>query len=92
MIKTFNHKGLEKFFATGNTSGIQFKHAKRLHLILGRLNVAVTADDMNLPGLNLHPLSGNREGVWAVKVSSNWRVRFRFEGEDVILVNYEDYH
>jgi toxin HigB-1 len=47
---------------------------------------------MNLPGLELHELKGDREGTWAVKVSGNWRVTFVFRGEDADLVNYEDYH
>jgi len=47
---------------------------------------------MNLPGLGLHELKGDREGVWAVKVSGNWRVTFRFVGRDAETVNYEDYH
>ena len=91
-IEGFRHKGLERFFASGNKSGIQPKHADRLRLILGRLNVATGPRDMNLPGLDLHQLRGDRKGVWAVKVSGNWRVTFVFSGKDVDRVNYEDYH
>jgi proteic killer suppression protein len=47
---------------------------------------------MNLPGLNLHELTGERQGYWTVKVSGNWRVTFRFVGSDADEVNYEDYH
>jgi proteic killer suppression protein len=61
-------------------------------LILGRLNVAVNAGDMNLPGLALHELHGARNGTWAVKVSGNWRVTFVFAGVDIENVDYEDYH
>ena len=68
------------------------KHADRLRLILGRLNAATSARDMNLPGLELHKLQGGRKGTWAVKVSGNWRVTFRFAGKDVEWVDYEDYH
>jgi proteic killer suppression protein len=92
MILSFKHKGLEKFFKTGRTSGIQAKHAKRLTLILGRLNASVNPNDMNLPGLFLHPLAGNRSDIWSVRVSGNWRVTFRFNGEHAEIVNYEDYH
>lgn len=91
MISGFKHKGLEKFFTKGIKSGIQAKHAERLRLILGRLNVSINPRDMALPGLNLHGLS-DRKGFWSVKVSGNWRVTFRFEGEDVTDVDYEDYH
>jgi proteic killer suppression protein len=92
VILSFKHKGLEKFFARGIKSGIQAKHAERLRLILGRLNVSTCPKDMNLPGLNLHELSGDRQGTRSVKVSGNWRVTFRFVGEDVADVDYEDYH
>lgn len=90
-IKGFRHKGLERFFATGTKSGIQAKHADRLRLILGRLNVSTGARDMNLPGLDLHELRGSREGTWAVKVSGNWRVTFNWAGKDADCVD-EDYH
>jgi proteic killer suppression protein len=83
---------LEKFFVKGIKSGIQAKHAGRLRLILGRLNASMCPKDMNLPGLNLHPLSGGRKGTWSVKVSGNWRVTFEFVGQDVADVDYEDYH
>jgi len=92
MIRSFKHKGLAKFFTFGNTAGIQATHAKRLRLILGRLNAASGAKDMDLPGLRLHELSGNRSGIWSVTVSGNWRVTFRFEDGDAEIVNYEDYH
>ena len=92
MIRSFKHKGLAKFFETGSTAGIQSAHADRLRLILGRLNAAVKAEDMGLPGLRLHPLKGERKGTWAVSVSGNWRITFRFVGPDAEVVNYEDYH
>jgi proteic killer suppression protein len=92
MILSFKHKGLEQFFKTGRKSGIQAKHFKRLQLILGRLNASIAAEDMNLPGLYLHQLSGARVDTWSVRVSGNWRVTFRFNGEHAEIVNYEDYH
>ena len=92
MIRSFVHKGLERFFRTGDKSGIQAKHAKRLRLILSNLDQAESPEDMDLPGLALHELKGPRKGVWAVKVSGNWRVTFRFVGHDAEMVNYEDYH
>ena len=91
-ISGFRHKGLERFFATGAKSGIQAQQADRLRLILGRLNAAASARDMNLPGLDLHQLHGVRKGTWAVKVSGNWRVTFEFSGKDAGRVDYEDYN
>lgn len=92
MIISFKHKGLEKFYRTGNTAGIQAKHAKRLKLILSNLDQAECISDMDLPGLKLHHLIGQRKGLWSVTVSGNWRITFRFIGRDAELVNYEDYH
>jgi len=92
MIRSFKHKGLARFFQSGTTAGIQSVHVKRLRLILGRLNAATSPYDMNLPGLRLHELIGNRVGTWSVTVSGNWRVTFCFDGEDAEVVNYEDYH
>ena len=91
-IQSFRHKGLERFFLTGSRAKIQTKHASRLRLILGRLNVATEPRDMDLPGLVLHELKGKRKGTWSVRVSGNWRLTFRFVGQDVDQVNYEDYH
>jgi toxin HigB-1 len=91
-IKRFRHKGLERFFTRGTRSGIQAKHADRLRLILARLNVAAEPRDMSLPGLDLHELRGRRKGTWAVKVSGNWRITFKFSGPDIDEVDYEDYH
>ncbi len=92
MIKSFIHKGLERFYKTGRTSGIQVKHAKRLRLILSNLDQSEMPNDMDLPGLRLHELKGSRKGIWSVMVSGNWRVTFRFTDRDAELVNYEDYH
>jgi toxin HigB-1 len=91
-IRKFRHKGLRRFFETGSVAGIQAKHSERLRLILGRLNVATSPRDMDLPGLDLHPLQGNRAGTWTVKVSGNWRVTFTFLEKDADQVDYEDYH
>lgn len=92
MIRSFKHKGLERFFFKGNKSGIQANHASKLRLILGRLNASSTAKDMDLPGLYLYQLSGERNEIWSVRVSGNWRVTFRFADGDAEIVNYEDYH
>lgn len=92
MIKRFRHKGLERFYSTGNKSGIEAKHEKRLRLILARLDAAREPRDMNLPGLGLHKLAGRLKDFWAVDVSGNKRVIFRFTQQDAIDVDYLDYH
>ena len=92
MIKSIKHKGLRKFYQTGNTSGIQFKHAKRLRLQLTILESAVCKEDLNRPGFNLHELKGEEKGRLAISVSGNWRLTFEFRDGDVYLLDYEDYH
>ena len=92
MIKSFKHKGLERFYNRGTTSGIQASHAKKLRLILSNLDQSESPDDMDLPGLKLHELKGLRKGIWSVSVSGNWRVTCRFNGRDAEIVDYEDYH
>ena len=92
MIISFVHKGLEHFYKIGNLSGIQAQHVKRLRLILTNLDQAENPQNMDMPGLRLHELKGTRKNIWAVSVSGNWRVTFRFTGRDVEIVNYEDYH
>jgi len=92
MIRSFVHKGLEKFYRTGNKSGIQSSHSKRIKLILSNLDQAESPDDMDLPGLRLHELTGNRKDTWSVFVNGNWRITFRFAGKEPEVVNYEDYH
>ena len=92
MIRTFKHKGLRAFFQTGTTKGIRADHAKRLVQILGLLNLAMNANDMDVPGFDLHPLRGNLFEYWSVSVNGNWRIIFRFIENDVELVDYLDYH
>ncbi len=91
MILSFKHAGLEKFFTTGSKAGIQPAHAKKLEDQLATLDDAENPLDMNFPGWQLHPLRGELVGHWAVKVNGNWRLTFRFEGVDAILVDYRDY-
>lgn len=92
MIKSFRHKGAERFLRTGSKAGIQTKHAAKLRLQLFALDNAKRPGDLNAPGWQLHPLAGRLEGHWAIKISGNWRLTFKFEGEDVTLVDYQDYH
>jgi proteic killer suppression protein len=92
VIRSFKHAGLEKFFTTGSKAGIQPAHATRLEEQLVTLNRAADPTDMNFPGWRLHPLKGDLAGHWSVRVSGNWRMTFRFEGNDAILVDYRDYH
>ena len=92
MIKSFRHKGLERFYSIGATTGIQARHAKKLRLRLAALDSAQVIDDLDIPGYRLHPLKGSRKGIWSVTVSANWRLTFEFTDGNVFILDYEDYH
>lgn len=92
MIKSFKHKGLEKFFHSGDKRGIDSSHAQKVARILDRLEASTNPLDMNLPGYKLHELKGKEKGTWSVWVTGNWRITFQFQGTDAIVVDYRDYH
>jgi toxin HigB-1 len=92
MIQKFKHKGLKRLFESGITSGVDPQYAARIRKILALLETAEKLEDMDLPGMGLHPLKGNRKGTWAVKISGNWRITFKIQDGDVFDVEYEDYH
>ena len=92
VIRTFRHKGLEAFFTKDDPRKILADRVDRITRLLDRLDDAKTPQDMNLPGWGFHELKGRRKGEYAVAVSGNWRITFRFEGVDAFDVNLEDYH
>lgn len=92
MIRSFRHKGVERFFKSGSRAGIQAAHAPRLARQLSALDAATRPEDMNRPGWDWHPLKGGLSGHWSVSVNGNWRLTFAFENGDAILVDYQDYH
>jgi proteic killer suppression protein len=92
MIKSIQHKGLKLFYEDENPSKLPVAHVVRIRSILTRLEFAKSLEDIGTPGSRLHPLSGNRKGFYAVNVSGNWRIIFRFEDGHVYDVDYLDYH
>ncbi|WP_303639172.1 MULTISPECIES: type II toxin-antitoxin system RelE/ParE family toxin [Stenotrophomonas] len=92
MIIGFRHKGLARLYRYGSASGVRQSHAGRLLMILSILDVACGPQDLAMPGLRLHALKGGLKGHWSVWVNGNWRVTFRFAGNDVELLDYQDYH
>ena len=92
MIQSFKHKGLEKFYGTGSTKGIQSNHTKKLRMQLAALDTAQSIEDMDIPGYRLHQLKGSRKGFWSITVNGNWRLTFEFLDGNVHILNYEDYH
>jgi toxin HigB-1 len=93
MIRSFQHRSLERYFLTGSTKGIQAAHAAKLRLQLTALEAASRPEDLRTPeSWRLHALRGDLKGFWSITVNGNWRLIFRFVEEDVELLDYVDYH
>ena len=92
MIRSFRHKGLKLLYEEGDRRKVLSGHAGKIERILARLDEAALPEQMGLPGFRLHPLKGDLVGFWAVSVSGNWRVIFRFDGTDAVDVDLIDYH
>lgn len=92
MIGNIKHKGLAALYYDDQTKGVQQSLVKRLRYILALLATAFTLEDMNLPGLKLHQLKGDLAGFYAVSVSGNWRVIFRFADGQAADIDLIDYH
>ncbi len=91
MIKSFKHKGLQKFFESGSLTGIRPEHKQKLRIRLAALDTAICIEDIALPGFRLHPLKGKKKELWAIDVSKNWRIVFKFQDGNAYIVDYEDY-
>jgi proteic killer suppression protein len=92
VIRTFRHKGLQEFFRDDNARRLNRDHVQKISRLLDRLDASVKPQDMNLPGFGFHQLKGDRKGTYSVSVSENWRITFRFDGENAVDVDLEDYH
>jgi proteic killer suppression protein len=92
MIAGFRHKGLRLLFEKGDRRKVPPEYADKIERILARLEETSEARNMDLPGFRLHPLKGDLAGFWAVSVSGNWRVVFRFEEGTARDVDLIDYH
>ncbi len=92
MIISFRHKGLKQLYEKGDPSKLPPELIRRIENRLARLEAATLIKDLNTPGYFLHQLSGNLKGLWAIKVSGNWRMVFKFEDGDVFDIDLVDYH
>ena len=90
MIRSFRSKGLRRYAEKGDASRLSVQNAERVRRILARLDTAIAPGDLDLPGLFFHPLKGIAR--YSVRVNGNWRMTFTFEGEDAVLLDYQDYH
>ncbi len=92
MIASFRHRGLERLYTRGDRRRINPNLVAKVERILALLDDADHPLDLDVPGYRLHRLKGSFENTWAVSVSANWRVTFRFEGSHVHDVDLVDYH
>ena len=92
MIVSFRSRRLEALY-NGNERRVAPQHLRKLKRIIGLLDISRAPMDMDVPGFRLHALTGELRGHYAVWVSANWRVTFRFNQDgDAIDVDYADYH
>lgn len=92
MIKSFKHKGLKRFFEKGDIQGINPNHSRKLRIILFSIDSADFVQDLNYPGYRLHPLKGALKDHWAIDVSGNYRITFKFSNGNAYILDYQDYH
>lgn len=92
MIRSFKSKALKKLFEANDARGLPVEQRARIENRLATLDAATRPEDMNIAGYGLHPLAGPLKGFFAVKVTGNWRIIFRFEGQDAVDVDHIDYH
>jgi proteic killer suppression protein len=92
VIKSLKSKALSDFWETGKKSGFNPNFTGKIRRELDALEEAATVEELDVPGFGLHKLAGDRAGQWAMTVSRNWRITFRFEEGNAYDVNFEDYH
>ena len=92
MIENIRHRGLKRFYENNDQRYLPPAMVERLRVILSVLDQAKEIGDMNRPSFRLHPLKGELKGFWSVTVRANWRIIFKFEGENVTDVDFVDYH
>jgi proteic killer suppression protein len=92
MIRSFRHRGLKRLYERGERRHLRPDQVDKIERILARLDEASDVSNMDLPGFRLHPLKGDLAGFWAVTVSANWRMIFRFEDGHAHDVDLVDYH
>ena len=92
MIQSFRHKGLRQLYEDNQPRLVRPDLVRKIRRVLAFLDRAKGPGDMSIPGYRLHPLKGDLQGFWSVSVGANWRITFRFEGNDPCEVDLVDYH
>ena len=92
MITSFKHRGLKMLFENDDRRRLNAAQVDKVKRILARLDEETEIKHMALPAFGLHPLKGALKGFWAVSVSGNWRIVFRFDKGNAYDVDLVDYH
>jgi toxin HigB-1 len=93
MIKSFRHRGMQRYFETGDHRDLRADQVKRIRRVLAILDAAASVGTLEtLPGMRLHPLKGDFDGFWSISVTGNWRIIFRFAAGEMHDVDFVDYH
>ena len=92
-IETISHKGLRRFFETGNAKGL-VGDVNRLRKMLAFIDAAASFDELAVPpNYGLHELVGGKAGRWAMTVTRNWRLTFiKLDEYSIAELDLEDYH
>ena len=92
-IGSFRHKGLKRPYEADDPRGVRADFALKLKIILHAIGQAQRVEQVaKLPGWRVHPLKGKRKSEWSIVVTSNYRLAFRVDGDDVRDIDLEDYH
>jgi proteic killer suppression protein len=92
MIKSIQHKGVKLYHEEGKSSKLPAAHTNKIRRILTVLDAITSEDDIKKMGSGIHRLKRDLSGFWAVTISGNYRIIFRFESGDVFEIDYLDYH
>ena len=92
MIGSFRDRRLKRYYARGDARLLPADMLARIRLILARLDIADSIDDLRLHSYRLHPLKGKLKGYWSITVKANWRIIFRFRDGNALDVELIDYH
>src|SRR5438132_11656553 len=89
-IASFRHKDLERFWRRDEARGVARQHEAKLRAMLTALEETENVDELEtIPGWRLHPLKGDRKGVWSLTVTRNYRLTFRVEGSVISEIAFE---
>lgn len=92
MIVTIRHKNLRQYYEDGNGGKLPHEQLLKISRILTALDAVSSENDIMALGLGIHKLTGNMKDFWALKVSANYRITFKFDDGDIFDVDYVDYH